>query len=374
MVLFLILGSVLAGELGYNIVSAPNYSFHNDCASSFTVTAESFDVRQHFHCEWDHVTLFAAGERKYKKVFCGEDGERSPFVSWDSNYAYSDSDSIDTDFDHPWWWDKYVYGIPEAGVDIETNELHMELYAAPRRHAYDARFDLKITANLRPGFEWDPVTPTTCYDIDECARGTHTCTGYLETCENTVGSFNCPCISGFEKDASGRCEDIDECAEGTHTCNAPSETCRNTVGSFECPCSRGFEEKDGVCVEIDPMPYEDAILLIEEWIDMTTEILETADHDRVGKFDNRMHKLLRNALQSHDTNCVTPYNTKKFGKNDFAVWEREATQSDDVCEQTTTIQAGLYAWVDNYACMDKNSKRQTKRVSKFIEKITNPYC
>jgi hypothetical protein len=33
--------------------------------------------------------------------------------------------------------------------------------------------------------------------------------------------------------------DFDECAEGTHSC-PDNSTCNNMVGSFECPCDPGF--------------------------------------------------------------------------------------------------------------------------------------
>jgi hypothetical protein len=122
------------------------------------------------------------------------------------------------------------------------------------------------------------------------------------------------------------------------------------------------------------MSYEDAMSTIREWIDMTTDVLEEAEHGRAYKYELRMHKLLRNALQSHDANCTKPYNVDRIGKNQFAIWEKQATRSADVCVQATTVKAGLNMWVDNYACMDKKNKRQTHRVSKFIEKVTNPYC
>jgi len=39
--------------------------------------------------------------------------------------------------------------------------------------------------------------------------------------------------------------DIDECATGSHTCgNKPNSTCNNTEGSFECPCAFGYESSD----------------------------------------------------------------------------------------------------------------------------------
>ena len=238
-----------------------------------------------------------------------------------------------------------------------------------------------------------------CVDIDECARGTDTCATTIETCVNNVGSFDCPCSSGYERGADGVCGDIDECAVGSHSCAAIVETCVNNVGSFECPCSSGYERVEGVCVDIDecareidtchaekercenlagsyeciclPMSYEDAMSTIREWIDMTTEVLEEAEHGRAYKFDVRMHKLLRNALESYDANCTTPYNVDRIGKNEFAIWEKQATRSSDVCVQATTVKSGLNAWVEIYACMDK---KQTHRVSKFIGKVTNPYC
>jgi len=241
-----------------------------------------------------------------------------------------------------------------------------------------------------------------CVDIDECARGTHTCAAVIETCVNSVGSFDCPCSNGYERDSDNVCVDIDECAIGSHTCAVVIETCVNSAGSFDCPCSDGYERVDGVCVDIDecareldnchdekdrcdnfpgsyvcfrlPMHYEESITVTKDWIDMTSAVLELANHDRAGKFDNRVHKLLRNALESYNADCSKPYNSDKFEKNDFAVWEKYASRSDNVCDQATIVKAGLSAWVDNYACMDKNNKRQTKRVSKFIEKITNPYC
>lgn len=139
------------------------------------------------------------------------------------------------------------------------------------------------------------------------------------------------------------------------------------------PCAEGEEREGSVCV-CKPMSYENAMSTIREWIDMTTEVLEEAEHGRAYKFDVRMHKLLRNALGSYDANCTTPYDFDRIGKNEFAIWEKQATRSSDVCVQATTVKAGLNAWVDNYACMDKKNKKQTHRVSKFIGKVTNPYC
>ena len=50
--------------------------------------------------------------------------------------------------------------------------------------------------------------PTPGVDIDECQSNLVTCSE-TSTCENTVGSFVCKCISGYGGEG---CTDIDECS------------------------------------------------------------------------------------------------------------------------------------------------------------------
>lgn len=45
------------------------------------------------------------------------------------------------------------------------------------------------------------------------------------------------CGSGMMLDASNNCVDIDECEQGNTGC----EICQNTIGSYECKCLPGFE-------------------------------------------------------------------------------------------------------------------------------------
>ena len=68
------------------------------------------------------------------------------------------------------------------------------------------------------------------------------------------------------------------------------------------------------------------------------------------------------------------YNAEKYQGNDFSIWDRDHDRSDDYCTQTTQMKEGFQAFIDNYSCKDGKKAKQVKRVSKFIQKITNPYC
>lgn len=78
-------------------------------------------------------------------------------------------------------------------------------------------------------------------DVDECARGTHSCQGI---CVNTVGSFECQCQEGYHLLDGDRCIDVDECL----TLDPCQGICINTQGSYSCSCELGYQlGENGTC-------------------------------------------------------------------------------------------------------------------------------
>uniref|UniRef100_A0A3Q3CMB3 Adhesion G protein-coupled receptor E8 n=1 Tax=Haplochromis burtoni TaxID=8153 RepID=A0A3Q3CMB3_HAPBU len=74
-------------------------------------------------------------------------------------------------------------------------------------------------------------------DIDECQRTTGIC-GPNSNCKNTIGSYICTCLNGFNFNlVTVVCLDIDECL--ANICGQYG-SCTNTIGSYVCNCNEGF--------------------------------------------------------------------------------------------------------------------------------------
>lgn len=77
------------------------------------------------------------------------------------------------------------------------------------------------------------LSDTTCIDIDECAQGTHTCTG-TSVCKNDEGTFSCVCPIG------------------EHYCNGtclPTDIDPNNCGGCGKKCLQPASCTDGKCVD-----------------------------------------------------------------------------------------------------------------------------
>jgi len=71
------------------------------------------------------------------------------------------------------------------------------------------------------------VNSTSCTNINECDTRNGGCN---HGCQDTMGSFNCFCFTGFQQ-TEKKCNDINEC--DFNSCPS-SQKCINTYGSFYC--------------------------------------------------------------------------------------------------------------------------------------------
>ena len=114
-------------------------------------------------------------------------------------------------------------------------------------------------------------TTSRCEDRNECDEAKldneKICDGMKthKKCKNSYGSYECVCKNGFEpypdldKPGEIACRDIDECVVDKYNSNrecrismGSNSICRNSIGSFECECINGYEvNADGICTDID---------------------------------------------------------------------------------------------------------------------------
>lgn len=107
-----------------------------------------------------------------------------------------------------------------------------------------------------------PCDPGEVASIAEC----YSCRNN-SNCSDTPGSFTCPCNPGYSANrSSDSCENVNECktqcnpgesnplGQGCNDCNVVSTHCQDSNGSFSCPCNAGYEPIPGVanqCAQIN---------------------------------------------------------------------------------------------------------------------------
>ncbi|XP_064644501.1 mucin-like protein [Lineus longissimus] len=97
-----------------------------------------------------------------------------------------------------------------------------------------------------PGIGASVCSSVSSADFDECSNKAHNCTASNTKCSNTVGSYDCVCVSGYTStgtDANGNpiCGDVNECLS---TCTLAHSECTNSIGSYTCSCASGYVSKD----------------------------------------------------------------------------------------------------------------------------------
>ncbi|XP_071657628.1 EGF-containing fibulin-like extracellular matrix protein 2 isoform X1 [Patagioenas fasciata] len=126
--------------------------------------------------------------------------------------------------------------VDECSMGARCSQLCLNTFGSFRCHC-------------RPGFRLRP-DGRSCDDVDECS----VLSVCRHRCINSPGSFSCTCPPGYGADGP-HCRDRDECAEGTHGCSG-TQRCLNTYGGHRCeprepPCPAPYEphpHRNGTCV------------------------------------------------------------------------------------------------------------------------------
>lgn len=158
-------------------------------------------------------------------------------LSYHNNYA--DETTKETAVDHQWrlFHNKCVYGKPNQRCSEENTEVCVNFWN-----------DLQCIC--KAGWTGDFCRN----DIDECTSKTQESANFClnidpqMSCQNTIGSFDCICNSGFEENliskangGSRSCININECGDATHEdISGCTQICNDTEGSFYCSCQSGY--------------------------------------------------------------------------------------------------------------------------------------
>ena len=100
-----------------------------------------------------------------------------------------------------------------------------------------------------------------------------------ETNDVTRDTFDCLCQEGYTKSAiNDTCQDINECegaAREENVCADDTTTCRNTLGSYECACISGYVKSENLVIHFEYQMVTDRIRLFSRrfvLVSMTTNV------------------------------------------------------------------------------------------------------
>ena len=83
----------------------------------------------------------------------------------------------------------------------------------------------------------------TCVEeVNECTDNLTICNTIPNSqCNKVNGSYECNCVTGYEKLTNGSCQDIDECSDASKNNCTTHASCHNTGGGFNCVCETAYE-------------------------------------------------------------------------------------------------------------------------------------
>ncbi|KAH8293750.1 hypothetical protein KR054_003876 [Drosophila jambulina] len=191
-----------------------------------------------------------------------------------------------------------------------------------------------------------------CFDIDECSRGTHSCSEQM-LCENLNGSYTCLCPPGYAlgldnhiatslnsssspssshdstpsaAPSTPSCLDIDECSLANGNC---SHFCQNEPGGYQCACPMGFAlsedmrtcqdidecgENNGNCAQLCLNQPGGFACACESGFDLTADGFGCSDIDECSQSYGNCSDICINLLGTFACACERGYELAKDGK------------------------------------------------------------
>ncbi|CAG2236072.1 unnamed protein product [Mytilus edulis] len=167
-------------------------------------------------------------------------------------------------------------------------------------------------------------------DINECDDAT-TCDSIpYSTCQNSVGSYDCVCNAGYQKNSSNLCDNINECGSISLNNCTENATCFDTDGSFYCVCDSGYTGQGDVnCT---------AVTTVETTSEtsQTTETSESTTAEKgTGSTTERFTKQTTETSSQSMTAQTTEASTDIFSTNNYSRTTAESASTKSTATQTS---------------------------------------
>ncbi|VDI73639.1 Hypothetical predicted protein, partial [Mytilus galloprovincialis] len=150
-------------------------------------------------------------------------------------------------------------------------------------------------------------------DINECDDAT-TCDSIPDsTCQNSVGSYDCVCNAGYQKNASNLCDNINECGSISLNNCTENASCFDTDGSFDCVCDSGYTGQGDVNCTVS-VPTTTYTPVSGE---LKVEVILTIDVTPTGDLSNENTPYYQELIAETLTVLTIYYNSSAATKDNF---------------------------------------------------------
>ncbi|XP_051953965.1 thrombomodulin-like [Xyrauchen texanus] len=187
-------------------------------------------------------------------------------------------------------------------------------------------------------------------------------------CSKVGNTYVCICRQGFELDADRKtCKDINDCIDES-LCQGQNEECVNTIGSFECRCKLGFEREGLLCIDVDECFMSGSVKCDHECVkDEGGFHCECHEGYILSKIDTRScfmmncsYKCPADCDSNNSVQCICPYGYL-LEDEQFCV-DIDECDNDDCDQNCTNTPGGFecfcyegFELIDEFSCERKDT-------------------